>query len=235
MGNAVAHLIIGRGPNPNQEYTLTQAQTTIGRGATNDLVLPDPEVSRRHAQIVRDADGYSIEDWGSTNGTFVNGQRITTRTPLEDGDEIDLGESISMTFLYMLEPTAQTPSAAADEEADDITLLDWKEDYPVETAERRTLQPDAPSPYSTPAYDAWEAPEPIPYAEPAPYPPTAVAPRPRRRLLGCFLTLLLLLFLCSATLYFLDWYQQGRLLYCGALRPFFEIVLGPFGFAPICP
>ena len=233
MGDAVAHLIIGRGPNPNQEYTLTQAQTTIGRGATNDLVLPDPEVSRRHAQIVRDADGYSIEDWGSTNGTFVNGQRITARTPLEDGDEIDLGESISMTFLYFVEPAVRTP----DEEADDITLLDWKDDFPLETSERRTLQPDAPPPFAAqaPVYDAWEAPEPIPYPESAPYPQPAAAPRPRRRLLGCFLTLFLLLFLCSATLYFLDWYQQGRLLYCGALRPFFEIVLGPFGFAPICP
>ena len=53
--------------------------------------------------------------------------------------------------------------------------------------------------------------------------------------MGCGCGFLLIIFLCMATVYFLDAYQQGRLLYCGPLRPFFEILMGPFGFAPICP
>jgi hypothetical protein len=51
--------------------------------------------------------------------------------------------------------------------------------------------------------------------------------------LGCGLFLALLL-VCLGTFLLLDTFQDGRLLYCGALRPVFEFILGPFGFAPIC-
>jgi hypothetical protein len=53
-------------------------------------------------------------------------------------------------------------------------------------------------------------------------------------LIGCGLLAALLL-VCAGTFLLLDNYQGGRLLYCGAARPIFEFVLGPFGFAPICP
>lgn len=68
----------------------------------------------------------------------------------------------------------------------------------------------------------------------APYPPTENSAQTRRLvLLGC-LILLLLCATCLATVFFLDAYENGRLLYCGGLRSFWDALLGPFGFAPAC-
>jgi len=65
---------------------------TLGRGADRDLSLPYPQVSREHACIERDADGYLLRDTGSRHGTFVNGVQISS-THLRSQDSIDLGLS----------------------------------------------------------------------------------------------------------------------------------------------
>lgn len=62
----------------------------LGRSRTCDLTLQSPDASRRHAEIVAVADGHVIRDLGSTNGTFVNGERIQER-PLHTGDRIEIG------------------------------------------------------------------------------------------------------------------------------------------------
>ena len=62
---------------------------TIGRGENNDLPLPNPQVSRHHARLRRGGATHVIEDLGSTNGTFVNGQRITSKQ-LAVGDQIQI-------------------------------------------------------------------------------------------------------------------------------------------------
>jgi hypothetical protein len=64
--------------------------TVIGRSSDCDVVLADPNVSRRHAEIRRLGEGYSLVDLGSTNGTEVNGQRVT-ETSLMNGDVIGVG------------------------------------------------------------------------------------------------------------------------------------------------
>lgn len=64
--------------------------TTIGRTDQNQIQINDATVSRRHACIVLGEDGYVIEDMGSENGTFVNGQRVT-RQVLADGDRVQIG------------------------------------------------------------------------------------------------------------------------------------------------
>jgi pSer/pThr/pTyr-binding forkhead associated (FHA) protein len=70
-----------------------QPGTTIGRDAC-DVILPDPEVSRRHA-IVRELDSMpAIEDTSSRNGTFVNGERIKDLQPLRTGDEVRFGNTV---------------------------------------------------------------------------------------------------------------------------------------------
>ena len=94
MNESEALLVVERGPVPSLRYALQQEQMTIGRSAGNELVLADPEVSRRHVRVLRRADGYAVEDIGSTNGTFVNGQRISHLTLLQDGDTIDLGDTV---------------------------------------------------------------------------------------------------------------------------------------------
>ncbi|MFP4566465.1 MAG: diguanylate cyclase [Spirochaetaceae bacterium] len=63
---------------------------TIGRGRECEIQLPDISVSRRHARIIRETDGYIIEDLNSTNGTLVNGEPVTRRA-LKSGDQIRVG------------------------------------------------------------------------------------------------------------------------------------------------
>ena len=74
-------------------YEVTSARCTVGRErATADVVLRDPNVSRRHAQLTFTGSDWSIEDLNSTNGTLVNNRRIT-RCPLRNGDLLTFGLS----------------------------------------------------------------------------------------------------------------------------------------------
>ncbi|MCW2949433.1 MAG: domain containing protein [Thermoleophilia bacterium] len=67
---------------------------TIGRGETNDIVLDDAVVSSRHLRIVPPG---TVVDDGSTNGTFVNGQRVKDRATLRPGDQLQAGSTV---FIY---------------------------------------------------------------------------------------------------------------------------------------
>jgi hypothetical protein len=83
-----------------QRYPLLGAITVLGRDDGADIVLDDPGVSRRHCEVRITADGphlvSTIRDLGSTNGTFVSGERIRTRH-LQDGDRVTLGRT-TLTF-----------------------------------------------------------------------------------------------------------------------------------------
>lgn len=73
-----------------RDVSLDQGVTVIGRSSGCDIVVDDPNVSRRHAEIRRMGEGYSLVDLGSTNGTEVNGQRVG-ETSLMNGDVIGVG------------------------------------------------------------------------------------------------------------------------------------------------
>ena len=75
---------------------LTDHVTSIGRSSDCSVVLSDPNVSRRHAEIRHIGEGYSLIDLGSTNGTEVNGQRVA-ETALMNGDVISVGQT-KLTF-----------------------------------------------------------------------------------------------------------------------------------------
>src|SRR5215510_8252535 len=76
---------------------LSNVETQIGKGPRNDIVIADPAVSTAHA-LVRFEDGaYTINDLGSRNGTFVNGERVSSPRPLNHGDVIGMGLS-KLTF-----------------------------------------------------------------------------------------------------------------------------------------
>lgn len=77
----------------NKMLRITQRQTTIGREPTNDVFCDDGSISRQHATITKDNQGFLVEDKGSTNGTFVNGDMIQSRR-LADGDKIQVGNHI---------------------------------------------------------------------------------------------------------------------------------------------
>jgi predicted component of type VI protein secretion system len=79
-------------PMHGREVTLLSG-ITLGRDGC-DVVLSDPEVSRRHAVVAESPEGFTIEDLGSTNGTWVNGERIDHPQPLRAGDEIRFGNTV---------------------------------------------------------------------------------------------------------------------------------------------
>jgi ferredoxin-NADP reductase len=84
-----------------------QTEWVIGRNTTSDLVLPSPEVSRVHGQIIYNDDTYHFVDVGSTSGTLLNGEAVLVhdRRPLRPGDLLQIGE----TFLYVEELSPPTP------------------------------------------------------------------------------------------------------------------------------
>lgn len=89
-----------RGPEPGREIPLGEDLMTIGRGRKNDIIIQDNEVSRVHCRLVRVLDDYEIHDLGSTNGTFVNGQKIDEGGWLLSGRSIvELGDSITLEYL----------------------------------------------------------------------------------------------------------------------------------------
>ncbi|GBD29104.1 Glycogen accumulation regulator GarA [bacterium HR32] len=90
VGAAPALLRVVEGPGQGSVLVLHRAVHTVGRREGCDLMLPDPRVSREHLRVERDASGTEVVDLGSTNGTFVNGQRVQ-RCRLQHGDRIQLG------------------------------------------------------------------------------------------------------------------------------------------------
>jgi hypothetical protein len=88
-------LVVVAGPGENgRSLLLDSAPLSVGRGLDNDLVLEgDRYASLRHARVEPREDGVWIEDAGSTNGTYVNGERLVEPRRLEPGDVIRLGET----------------------------------------------------------------------------------------------------------------------------------------------
>lgn len=84
-------LTITHNQKPVDEFILQQDVVTIGRGSENDIQLLDTTVSQRHAQFVVLPDSLYIIDVGSTNGTYVNGRRITKQR-MRNGDQVMIGQ-----------------------------------------------------------------------------------------------------------------------------------------------
>ena len=81
------------GPDRSVLYHLNKREMYLGRHAQCEIVLRDPQVSRRHLKITETDQGWMLDDLGSTNGTLVNGQRIT-REMIAPGDKIQLGQTV---------------------------------------------------------------------------------------------------------------------------------------------
>ncbi|MCX7926127.1 MAG: FHA domain-containing protein [Fimbriimonadales bacterium] len=88
-------IVATQGPHAGQAFEINADLLTIGREAIHPIALVnDMGVSRNHAQITRQGDQTLIEDLGSTNGTYVNGVRISAPTPIKPGDTLQLGASL---------------------------------------------------------------------------------------------------------------------------------------------
>ncbi len=84
-------VVVERGPRAGLAFVLGVGVTTAGRSEDADIFLGDVTVSRDHVRFIADDTGLRLEDLGSTNGTYVNGERADT-AQLEPGDEIIIGK-----------------------------------------------------------------------------------------------------------------------------------------------
>lgn len=91
-----------------KEHFLEQTITRLGRAVENEIVIVSKRASREHAHIRRDGRRVFLDDLGSTNGTFLNGERVLGSVQLRDGDEISVGE-VMFTFHDPDTTTRETP------------------------------------------------------------------------------------------------------------------------------
>lgn len=109
---AVFQLVVKSGPEEGKVFELDSPAQIIGRDQTADITIGDPEVSRKHARVTNQGGQITIEDLGSTNGTFVNNQRISAPYVLRPGELIFLGEHVTLLFeaAEMGERTVPAPA-----------------------------------------------------------------------------------------------------------------------------
>jgi hypothetical protein len=175
-------LTIRQGPKPNQVFDLDQDVLSLGREAGNDLVIEDPQISRRHARLTRQGNSYLLEDLGSTNGTFVNGSRVSTPVLLANGDLIGLADTV---VLAVQIPVVIDAGETFVGHATDADTTSVKQGPP---ATQPAFTPVAPPPAVAKPQPAYVPPP----APPAEYPPgvmpfqeTPVTDNRRMILIGC--------------------------------------------------
>jgi predicted component of type VI protein secretion system len=181
-------LIMRSGPTPGAAFTLEGDQITIGRDSVNGIVINDAEISRRHARLTFQGGKYVLEDLGSTNGTFVNGQRLAGPRVLKAGEVVSLGEQIVMVFEatnFDAGATVVSPRAAA-----------------VPSISRPVMPPPPP-----PAEYVGSVP-----ASPAPLPPSPGLTIRRPSSLVILIGVGVLLFLCMCIAFF--WWVDANYLWC---------------------
>lgn len=161
-----------------REYEIKEEITTIGREATNVIVIADPSVSRQHATVEKKEDGYYLVDKNSSNGTFINGKKVSQQK-LSHQDKVNLGnasmvfedeEQVAATFIL---PRSEMPLPAGATRAESPRS---REDQPTNSIELPPMPPP-PRPGHTPQRIERSATPPPPPPAPAPARPPA-APSP---------------------------------------------------------
>jgi predicted component of type VI protein secretion system len=182
-------LIMRSGPTPGAAFILEGDQIDVGRDSTNEIVINDAEISRRHARLTFQGGKYVLEDLGSTNGTFVNGQRLAGPRVLKPGEVVSFGEQIVMIFEAIMTAdvgaTVVSPRAAA-----------------VPAAARPAMPPPPP-----PAAYVGSVPA---SPSPAPMPGTINIRRPNPVVI--FVSVGVFLFLCMCVAFF--WWVDANFLWC---------------------
>ncbi len=206
--------VMRAGPTIGKVFPLEAPELTIGRESTNNIPINDVEVSRKHARLELRGNAYVIQDLGSTNGTFINGQRVTGPQALNPGDSISLGEGIVLSYESAYDPNATMMSANIPRSA-----------APMPTPEPEPIVPapapvPAPSPFTPPPAQ----PAPV-YSGQVPGGPVPPAPAPARRKFPIWLiiVILILLVVCACIAFFVIIDQLN--LWCRVV-PFLVPLLG---------
>jgi pSer/pThr/pTyr-binding forkhead associated (FHA) protein len=141
--------VMRSGPTPGATYSLEGDQIIIGRDSTNGgVVINDSEISRKHARLTFQGGKYVLEDLGSTNGTFVNGQRLAGPAVLRSGDVVSLGEQIVLMFDVLSADAGATVVAARKSVPAPVMSA------PVMPAQAQVAAPSPSNNYSTPVTPA---------------------------------------------------------------------------------
>lgn len=198
-------LAMRTGPNPGQIIPLDKTEFVMGRDLNNDIVINDSEVSRKHAKIYVFGQGFVIEDLGSTNGTFVNGQRISGPHNLIPGELVALGDQTTLLFEV----------GEMDEDATKVSPSPMQAvPQPRPTAPQPQYQ--EPQVFQQPIQAAPISPQPV-HSQPMPsyagsIPVAAPASKPKKKSkLGLIIIILIILMLCACVVFWvvvdqLNWY-----------------------------
>jgi predicted component of type VI protein secretion system len=176
--------VMRSGPTPGATFSLEGDQLVIGRDSSSNIAINDAEVSRKHARLNFQGGKYVIEDLGSTNGTFVNGQRLVSPVVLKSGDVVSLGEQIVLMYEALAVDSGETVISA-----------------------RKSIPRPAPAPIPS-AIPAQQQ-----YYTPPPAAPGGVAPvatRSNNTLIFIIVGVLLLICVCGGVL----WYIDSNYLWC---------------------
>ena len=170
-------LVLNSGPTAGKEYPLEKPELFIGRDLGNDVVINDSEVSRRHARLYLQGNTYIIEDLGSTNGTSVNGQKLTGPYMLRPGERITFGERVNLSVEEEVKapaaPAYQAPVTPPPQQvynppvqptpqsnSQPQQLYPYQAAYPQQQAFPPQQQPFAPQPAARPVQPPYQAPMP---------------------------------------------------------------------------
>lgn len=219
MSEPQFQLIVRKGPQVGQLFHLDAISLVIGRDPMCDITINDPEISRQHARLSRTGDGFQIEDLGSTNGTFVNGQRLASNTPfaLQPGQAINMGSGVRLVY-----EAADTPGVNADTMIETPPI--WESGPPEEQGgeSQDELLDEFELPLANDPPATYNGPKPEPYLQRSTTPPTYTPPTysepafvpsgreersNRQRNLAIVVAAILLLCCCCTFLVFM--YQWG--------------------------
>ena len=209
-------LVMRSGPTPGKTYPLSKTEIYVGRDISNDIAVNDAEISRKHARLTQQGDTFVVEDLGSTNGTFVDAQRLMGPHVLRPGELVMFGENVGMVF----EAVAYDPNA---------TMV----------AANQAAQ-QTPVPGAQPAYAAPAAP-PV-YAQQIPASPAETYGPPKKKG-GCFKWILagcgcIVIVLCLVVVALGIWYaasptgfedQVTKIICSNTIKPATEEILKLFG------
>ncbi len=219
MAKAQYRLVVRQGPVPGQVFELNKSEISIGRDIANDFVINDAEVSRKHAKLTQEGDRYRIEDLNSTNGTYVDGQRLIGPHLMAIGEIIMFGDNVGVIFDGEPAELAETIASNVEAGATPVSALPAPvESYPPSA---HAPQPDLANIPPQAQGETEGEPERV----------EAAAKKPANTWLlagcGCLVVTLLLLI---ALLVFIDQpWNPGGGLYC---KTPFDIVFRALGFCP---
>jgi hypothetical protein len=209
-------LSVRQGPRPNLVFELDQDSYIIGREAGAEIVIEDPQVSRRHAQLTRQGMSYLIEDIGSTNGTYVNGKRVTAPMLLSNGDMIGLADTIVLAVqapLTVNEDATVVSEAAHYAPPTQPAFTPPKVQPPVQAPPARQPAYTPPPQYAPPPH----------YAPPQPSEPVAPVKADNRRMIligvGCLALILVVCMIGFVAWSFID---------CRSFSSVFPFLFPPF-------